>query len=389
MSWLSPVQWAKWTWITVTGSPGEEGKNDGEDNSDSERTFDTPETQSPAVVNLLNQQENSNQTDSSPDSSVVSSCDISGDSDLLNGTTNPQLSNEKLTPETDGGIITNSCNVNQNGLKQNKDDQPGGLATDEEKLASNAGPECHVMSKPEESDCCSVYFDTCKMINKAQGCETQKTGSQVQVSLCISEAEKQVQSLKDEIVTKELEVSKWKNKYEESRQEVSEMRMVVAEFENAMTQMIDIDQQRRMDSQKALQALKEEKETALKDLNSVECSLSELFQRYESMRRSIDGFLKNEALLKKCAEDCVAWVKKEQERYHTLKHYAEGKIEMANKEIAQVRAKFSSEKMVLTTNLRQEQLKINVLEQSMQQKNKVVEELTNICNELIAKLENS
>lgn len=30
--------------------------------SDSERTFDTPETQSPAVVNLLNQQENSNQT---------------------------------------------------------------------------------------------------------------------------------------------------------------------------------------------------------------------------------------------------------------------------------------------------------------------------------------
>lgn len=178
-----------------------------------------------------------------------------------------------------------------------------------------------------------------------------------------------------------------------------------------------------MDSQKALQALKEEKETALKDLNSVECSLSELFQRYESMRRSIDGFLKvrhcraekqiqhplntagftrnlcvlpqNEALLKKCAEDCVAWVKKEQERYHTLKHYAEGKIEMygnifksinlkfcffyetrvnfstsirANKEIAQVRAKFSSEKMVLTTNLRQEQLKINVLEQSMQQK---------------------
>lgn len=56
---------------------------------------------------------------------------------------------------------------------------------------------------------CYQYFDTCKMINKAQGCETQKTGSQVQVSLCISEAEKQVQSLKDEVHTNIAHIISW------------------------------------------------------------------------------------------------------------------------------------------------------------------------------------
>ncbi|TMS03395.1 Transforming acidic coiled-coil-containing protein 1 [Larimichthys crocea] len=66
MSWLSPVQWAKWTWSAVTGGVGDEGqprsKDDGVDNSDSEGNFETPEAESPCVVNLLSQLENSNHT---------------------------------------------------------------------------------------------------------------------------------------------------------------------------------------------------------------------------------------------------------------------------------------------------------------------------------------
>lgn len=35
MSWLSPVQWAKWTWSAVTGGAGDDGqlgaKDEGED----------------------------------------------------------------------------------------------------------------------------------------------------------------------------------------------------------------------------------------------------------------------------------------------------------------------------------------------------------------------
>ncbi|CAL8335333.1 unnamed protein product [Gadus morhua 'NCC'] len=55
MSWLSPVQWAKWTWSAVTGAPGDEGPSK-DDISDSEGNFETPEAESPSVLKHLTQQ---------------------------------------------------------------------------------------------------------------------------------------------------------------------------------------------------------------------------------------------------------------------------------------------------------------------------------------------
>lgn len=43
-------------------------------------------------------------------------------------------------------------------------------------------------------------------------------------------------------------------------------------------------------SQKALQEVTGEKQTALADLNSVERSLSDMFRRYENMKSTLEGF---------------------------------------------------------------------------------------------------
>ncbi|XP_026199448.1 transforming acidic coiled-coil-containing protein 1 [Anabas testudineus] len=499
MSWLSPVQWAKWTWSAVTGGDGQTGqprvKDDREDNSDSEGTFETPEAESPGVVKLLTQldnavladvtnhfaDQNSNQdigtdssqavdplnnltsslpnnstfaldqnlnltfnttpspgvglspstplaqplrppslsvlsplnkpdptevddeapvtSDSSPDSNLIPSQDICVDPDLLNGNMNNVLLNSELTCETNNTIITNTCKVKQNPVAQKdfsgQDEHHGGHATDEEKLASSTGlkPDkdqsiCHVTSKPEESDCCSVYEDTCKVKNTSIGSEMQKSGSQVLDSICISEAEKQavLTLIREEIITKEVEVSDWKQKYEDCRQEVNEMRKIVAEYEKTIAQMIEDEQRSNLSHQKALHAVTMEKEAALGDLNSVERSLSDVFRRYENMKSTLEGFKKNEEVLKKCAHEYLARVKQEEQRYQTLKLHAEEKLDKANEEIAQVRAKSSSESMALTASLRKEQMRNESLEQALQQKNQEIEELTKICDELIAKM---
>ncbi|GAA6224810.1 transforming acidic coiled-coil-containing protein 1 isoform X2 [Lates japonicus] len=508
MSWLSPVQWAKWTWSAVTGAAGDDGqtrsKDDGGDNSDSEGTFETPEAESPGVVKLLSQLDNCNRTvppdvtnhfldknsnqdadtvssqevdslnnltssspnnssfsldqnlnltlstkpspgeglspstplpqpqalrpptlsvlsplnkpdptevddeapvtsDSSPDSNLIPSHDICVDPDLLNGNMNSDtvLSNTKLTCGTNDAIITNSCKVkqNQNQLMQKdfsgQDDHHGGHATDEEKLASSTSvkpdkdqsiQDCHVT--PEESDCCSAYEDTCKLKNQTRGSEMQKTGSQVLDSICISEAEKQavLTLIREEIIAKEVEVNDWKKKYEDCKQEVTEMRKIVAEYEKTIAQMIEDEQRNSLSSQKALHAVTMEKEAALADLNSVERSLSDVFRRYENMKSTLEGFKKNEEVLKKCAQEYLARVKQEEQRYQTLKLHAEEKLDKANEEIAQVRTKASAESMALTASLRKEQMKNESLEQALQQKNQEIEELTKICDELIAKM---
>ncbi|KAM9810930.1 transforming acidic coiled-coil-containing protein 1-like [Neosynchiropus ocellatus] len=462
MSWLSPVQWAKWTWSAVTGAATMD-----DDNSDSEGTFETPEAESPGVVKLLDQlsncentgtinhflDNNSNQDVASvpsqevrlldnhtpnnssfhldqnlnltlstkpedspvpsplrppslpvrsslntPDPSEVD--DEAPDPDLLNGNMNPGLiqMNTKIPCTQEGGevidsIITNSCKVKTNLPAQKdfsaQDDLHGGHATDEEKLASSV---CVKPDKdqsksdvPDDSDCCSVSQDKLKI---AGGSEIPKTGSQVLDSICISEAEKQavLTLIREEIITKEVEVSDWKKKFEEGRQEVNEMRKIVTEYEKTIAQMIEDEQRNTMSSQKALLALTKERDTALADLNSVERSLSDVFRRYETMKNTLEGFKKNEEVLKKCAQEYLARVKQEEQRYQTLKLHAEEKLDKANEEIAQVRAKASSESVALTASLRKEQMKNESLEQAMLQKNQEIEELTKICDELIAKM---
>ncbi|XP_071755837.1 transforming acidic coiled-coil-containing protein 1-like [Centroberyx gerrardi] len=523
MSWLSPVQWAKWTWSAVTGGAEDEGqagqlgnKDDEKDNSDSEGNFETPEAESPGVVKLLTQLDNSNHTvlpgddgqlmshpfldknsnqdvgpvssqevdtlnnltgsspnnssfgldqnlnltlsikpslsspppqppavrppslsvlsplsrpdpsevddeapmtsDSSPDSNLNPSHDLCVDPDMLNGNMNsdPSLSDTQLTcnlegnedsmrqspRKTNGTIITNSCKVKQNQPVQKdisgQDDRRGGHATDEEKLASSgvkpdkdqSSPECSVTSRAEESDCCSMYEDPCKLKNKSEGSEMQKTGSQVLDSICISEAEKQavLTLIREEIITKEVEASDWKRKYNDSKQEVVEMRKIVAEYEKTIAQMIEDEQRNTLSSQKSLHAMTMEKDAALTDLNSVERSLSDLFRRYENMKSTLEGFKKNEEVLKKCAQEYLARVKQEEQRYQTLKLHAEEKLDRANEEIAQVRSKASSENVALTASLRKEQMRVESLERALQQKNQEMEELTKICDELIAKM---
>ncbi|KAI1236143.1 hypothetical protein IHE44_0001417 [Lamprotornis superbus] len=153
-----------------------------------------------------------------------------------------------------------------------------------------------------------------------------------------------------EIVAKEREVSEWKEKYEESRREVMEMRKIVSEYEKTIAQMIEDEQREKSVSHHTVQQLIVEKEQALADLNSVEKSLADLFRRYEKMKEVLEGFRKNEEVLKKCAQEYLS------------------RISIANAEIAQVRGKAQQEQAAYQASLRKEQLKVDALERTLEQK---------------------
>ncbi|XP_049721068.1 transforming acidic coiled-coil-containing protein 1 isoform X5 [Elephas maximus indicus] len=230
-----------------------------------------------------------------------------------------------------------------------------GHATDEEKLASTSSGQ-----KPAGPEVKGLEKESCQKMEKDESAVP--------------------------IITKEIEANEWKKKYEETRQEVLEMRKIVAEYEKTIAQMIEDEQRTNMTSQKSFQQLTMEKEQALADLNSVERSLSDLFRRYENLKGVLEGFKKNEEALKKCAQDYLARVKQEEQRYQALKIHAEEKLDKANEEIAQVRTKAKAESAALHAGLRKEQMKVESLERALQQKNQEIEELTKICDELIAKL---
>ncbi|XP_044081286.1 transforming acidic coiled-coil-containing protein 1 isoform X9 [Neovison vison] len=272
-----------------------------------------------------------------------------------------------------------------------------GHATDEEKLASTSSGQ-----KSAGAEVKGIEKETCQKMEKDGSAMTGLLESSLEKApvsvacggespldgICLSESDKTavLTLIREEIITKEIEANEWKKKYEETRQEVLEMRKIVAEYEKTIAQMIEDEQRTTMTSQKSFQQLTMEKEQALADLNSVERSLSDLFRRYENLKGVLEGFKKNEEALKKCAQDYLARVKQEEQRYQALKIHAEEKLDKANEEIAQVRTKAKAESAALHAGLRKEQMKVESLERALQQKNQEIEELTKICDELIAKL---
>ncbi|XP_066041406.1 transforming acidic coiled-coil-containing protein 3 [Chamaea fasciata] len=196
-----------------------------------------------------------------------------------------------------------------------------------------------------------------------------------------------VEVVKREVQEKELEIQKWNEKYNKLHMEYKEMGKIVAEFEQTITQIMEDAQKQKEISRKEIQKLMEEKQQAISDLNSMEKSFSELFKRLEKQKEALEGYHRNEEVLKKCAEDYLARIKKEEQRYQALKAHAEEKLQQANEEIAQVRSKAKSETAALQATLRKEQMRIQSLERSLEQKTKENDELTKICDDLILKME--
>ncbi|XP_075063107.1 transforming acidic coiled-coil-containing protein 1 isoform X2 [Mixophyes fleayi] len=319
----------------------------------------------------------------------------------------PKLSRSRL--------ITNSCKVqNYEGsslvldvCSQQEDASPSiekreGHATDEEKLASvpapkqtGTGSKCQQEEEQEFFECPN---DSTSGLEKPSSMESPDpasnrstlslgVGSQDPLdAVYLYERAAVLTLIREEIIMKEIEAKDWQTKYESSHSEVLEMRKIVAEYEKTIAQMIEDEQRSKMASQKGLQQVTLEKEQAISDLNSVERSLSDLFRRYENLKGVLEGFKKNEEALKKCAQDYLARVKQEEQRYQALKIHAEEKLNIANEEIAQVRTKAKAESAALTAGLRKEQMKVESLERALQQKNQEIEELTKICDELIAKM---
>ncbi|XP_042316406.1 transforming acidic coiled-coil-containing protein 3 isoform X2 [Sceloporus undulatus] len=196
-----------------------------------------------------------------------------------------------------------------------------------------------------------------------------------------------VKKLTSEVKEKQIEALEWKMKHDKIYIESKEMGKIVAEFEGTITQVMEESQIQKELAKQELQKVLDEKQQAISDLSSMEKSFSELFKRFEKQKEAIEGFQRNEEALKKCVEDYLARIKKEEQRYQALKAHAEEKLCQANEEIAQVRSKAQTEVVALQATLRKEQMRIQSLERSIEQKTKENDELTKICDDLISKME--
>ncbi|RVE72569.1 hypothetical protein OJAV_G00039870 [Oryzias javanicus] len=305
---------------------------------------------------------------------------------------------QRVHHATDEEKLASTCMIGQPAESQEEREEPKVNHAPMEKQPSNDTPaldglELKVKDHLEENHTFSMKEEmsetSMSQTGKKPGVEVLDAPSRPQDEVPLSEMDKAavLTLIREEIITKEMEVNEWKKKYEESRAEVMEMRKIVAAYEKTVAQMIEDEQQQKsLSCTKSVRQLTMERDQAVADLSSVERSFADLFRRYENMKEVLEGYKKNEEVLKKCAQDYLMRVRQEEQRYQTLKVHAEEKFDKAIEEIAQIRAKANAESVALNASLRKEQMKVESLEKAVLQKNQEIEELTKICDELIAKL---
>ncbi|KAI2657973.1 Transforming acidic coiled-coil-containing protein 3 [Labeo rohita] len=168
---------------------------------------------------------------------------------------------------------------------------------------------------------------------------------------------------------------------------IIEVLKYMSEFEATITQITDEHKQKEDLAKMELERVLQEKDQLSKELNELERSFSSVVKRLDRCKEVIEGFKKNEETLKQYAQNCMDRLQKEEKRYQALKAHAEEKLDQANKAIAEIRTKTGAEVATLEVQLKREQLKVQSLEKDLEQKAKEVKDVTELCDELLLKVQ--
>lgn len=192
--------------------------------------------------------------------------------------------------------------------------------------------------------------------------------------------------LENELRAKHNEVEKLKKDLKIRRESEDQMKQVLKEYEKTISDLIAEKEGDKDKMEGDVTTAIAEKAQAIEDLHNVEAAFADVHRKYERTKQVVDGFKKNEEQLKKCVDEYKDKLKKQDQKYNMLKAHAEEKLEEANREIDKIARSQDAEKAKLTAMLQKTEMKARNLERTLGQKTKENEELTNICDDLIAKV---
>jgi len=189
-----------------------------------------------------------------------------------------------------------------------------------------------------------------------------------------------------ELKAKNDELEKLKKTVKIRRESEDQMNQVLKEYEKTISDLISEKESDKSRLETDVKNAVSEKIQAIDDLHNVEAAFADVHRKYERTKQVVEGFKKNEEQLKTYVDEYKEKLRKQDQKYNMLKAHAEEKLEEANREIDKIARSQDAEKAKLTAMLQKTEMKVRNLERTLGQKSKENEELTNICDDLIAKV---
>lgn len=165
---------------------------------------------------------------------------------------------------------------------------------------------------------------------------------------------------------------------------ISKMSNVVEAYERTIAELISEKEMLIRNHDLECEGLKQDNEINAQHLESLEKTFSNLYAKYERMKKNAIKYKDHEEkLLEKVMklEECL---RAQEQRYEKMKSHAMSQLEIANTKIDEATRNHSQESAKLKAQIKKEEVyRISINEQLIQ-KSKENEELVKICDELIS-----
>lgn len=198
--------------------------------------------------------------------------------------------------------------------------------------------------------------------------------------------DKNLSDLKKSLDSKTHEIEQLKKDLKLKQDSETQMKEVLKEYEKTISELIAEKEREKERFSEERRILESERNQAVEDLQNVEAAFADVHRKYERTKQVVEGFKQNEETLKRYVEEYAQKLKQQDQRYDLLKSHAEETLEKANREIDTLAKSQDAEMARLSALLKKTEMKATSLERTVEQKAKENEELTAICDELIAKV---
>ncbi|KAL3984967.1 Transforming acidic coiled-coil-containing protein (TACC) family protein [Acanthocheilonema viteae] len=178
--------------------------------------------------------------------------------------------------------------------------------------------------------------------------------------------------------------------YEKLVQEfVEELRKKNSDEKNCLGESKSVGRpgpERNLSPDDVTQLLKERDQLA-EEVNSLETSYGELFRRYEKLRQTSVEIKRNEDSVKSASEEMARRYSLLVEKFEMLRRNAEEQLDLANNEIERLIKQHEADTLGLRLKVKHQESKIDSLTVSLEARQKELESMTAIFEEVITKAE--
>eukprot|EP00039_Didymoeca_costata_P033078 m.40625 g.40625 ORF g.40625 m.40625 type:complete len:337 (-) comp9687_c0_seq1:82-1092(-) len=191
----------------------------------------------------------------------------------------------------------------------------------------------------------------------------------------------------EEAMIVQMETEELRKKLAAEHEQNLQLTAVMEEYSSEITRLMAAKSKEGEADLEKMKAVEDERDQIQQDLEKTETAFADLHAKYTKVKEVVENYKANEKILKDALTKSQEAHLTSEDRYDKLRVHAEEKILEANKEIAAVREQYESQITALKMKVKTGEREVSSLKRQCETKDTDNEELTNICDELVKKLE--